>query len=147
MKLVIASDHAGFLLKKGLLRFLQNSGHEVRDFGTDSEESMDYPDTIIPAAREVASGKAERGIIICGSGIGASIVANKIPGIRAAFCSDRYDAKYSRLHNDANIIALAARKMNEDKAVEILIKWFSTGFEGGRHQRRLDKIREAEAGG
>lgn len=146
MKLVIASDHAGFLLKKELVRFLQNSGHEVKDMGTDSEESMDYPDTIIPAAKAVASGEVERGIIICGSGIGASIAANKITGVRAALCSDRYDAEYSRMHNDANIIALAARKMNEDKAVELLIKWLSTPFEGGRHQRRLDKINAAENG-
>ena len=97
-----------------------------RDMGTDSEESMDYPDTIIPAAKAVASGEMERGVIICGSGIGASIAANKVKGVRAALCSDRYDAEYSRMHNDANIIALAARKMNEDKAVELLIKWFST---------------------
>lgn len=144
MKLVIASDHAGFALKQSLFRFLTNSGHEVRDMGTTSEASMDYPDTIAPAARAVAAGEAERGVVICGSGIGASITANKIKGIRAALCSDMYDAEYSRRHNDANIIALGARKMTEDKAMEILVKWLSTPFEGGRHQERLDKIRALE---
>lgn len=144
MKLVIASDHAGFALKQSLSRFLTNSGHEVRDMGTNSEASMDYPDTIAPAARAVAAGEAERGVVICGSGIGASITANKVRGIRAALCSDMYDAEYSRRHNDANIIALGARKMTEDKAMEILVKWLSTPFEGGRHQERLDKIRAIE---
>jgi len=144
MKLVIASDHAGFELKGQLIRFLENSGYTIEDMGPDSNNSVDYPETIAPAARAVAAGKADYGIVICGSGIGASIVANKVRGIRCVLCTDLYDAEYSRLHNDANVIAFGARKMDEEKASEMLIKWFATSFEGGRHQRRVDGIAKLE---
>ncbi len=144
MKLVIASDHAGFELKGQLVSFLENSGYKVEDMGPDSGDPVDYPETIAPAARAVAAGKADYGIVICGSGIGASIVANKVRGIRCVLCTDLYDAEYSRLHNDANVIAFGARKMDEVKASEMLMKWFSTSFEGGRHQRRVDGIAKLE---
>lgn len=144
MKISIASDHAGFEIKQQLISFLQNSGYEVVDFGPDSDNSIDYPDKTAPACRAVASEEVERGIVICGSGIGASIVANKIRGVRCVLCTDIYDAEYSRMHNNANVIALGARKMNIDKAKELVVKWFSTPFEGGRHQRRLDKIAAIE---
>ena len=145
MKIAIASDHAGFLLKTEIIKYIGSLGHEVEDFGTDSEESMDYPDTIAPAAGAVAQGKADRGIVICGSGIGASIVANKVRGIRAALCSDAYDAEYSRLHNDSNVIVFGARKITAQTAVTMLDKWLNTEFEGGRHQRRVDKIANIES--
>lgn len=144
MKIAIASDHAGFELKQALVAFLNNAGHQVQDLGPSDQSAVDYPDTIAPAAQQVATGLAERGIVICGSGIGASIVANKVRGVRAALCNDLYDAEYSRLHNNANVLALGARKLHEEKAVEILIKWLSTPFEGGRHQRRVDKISDLE---
>ncbi len=144
MNIAIASDHAGFTLKNELLRFLNNSGYTVQDYGADSEESMDYPDTVVQAARAVSEGKADRAVVICGSGIGASIVANKVRGIRCALCSDIYDAEYSRRHNDANAIALGARKTRLDKAEEMLLVWFGTAFEGGRHETRLNKIRDIE---
>ena len=144
MKIVLASDHAGVGLKEQLVRFLKNSGYEVEDLGPMTEASVDYPDTIAPAARAVASGKADRGVIICGSGIGASIVANKIRGVRCVLCSDVYDAEYSRLHNDANVISFGARKLGIEKVTECLIKWLSTAFEGGRHAARVDKIRKIE---
>lgn len=144
MKISIASDHAGFELKQQLSSFLKNSGYDVVDFGPESEASMDYPDTVAPACRAVAAGETERGVVICGSGIGASIVANKIRGIRCVLCADIYDAEYSRMHNNSNVIALGARKMTIDKAKELVVKWFSTEYEGGRHQNRLDKIAALE---
>ena len=144
MNIAIASDHAGFSLKQDIIRFLKNSGYDVDDFGTDSDASMDYPDTTVKAARAVSQGKAARGIVICGSGIGASIVANKVKGVRCALCTDVYDAEFSRLHNDANAIALGARKIRLDKAEEILIAWFGTDFEGGRHEGRVAKIHAIE---
>ncbi|MEK7238540.1 MAG: ribose 5-phosphate isomerase B, partial [Nitrospirota bacterium] len=118
---------------------------EWKNFGTDSEESVDYPDFGERVAEEVSKGNFDRGILICGTGIGMSIVANKFPGIRAALCNDAYSAKMSRLHNDANVLILPGRIIDNEAAKIIVKIWFSTPFEGGRHQRRLDKIKAIEA--
>ncbi|MDY0152454.1 MAG: ribose 5-phosphate isomerase B [Candidatus Cloacimonas sp.] len=142
MKLAIASDHAGFELKEALkLSFPQ---HEFTDFGTHDTHSMDYPDTGFPAAKAVADGTCEKGILICGSGIGMSITANKVPGIRAALCSITDVARLSRMHNDANILVLAGRFTATAYAIEIASAWLETAFEGGRHQNRINKIHQGE---
>ena len=143
MKLAIASDHAGFELKEALKKALPM--HEFVDFGTNSTESMDYSDTGFPAARAVAEGKCEKGILICGSGIGMSITANKVPGIRAALCSITDVARLSRMHNDANILVLAGRFTAIPYAIEIAETWLNTAFEGGRHQNRINKIHIGES--
>ncbi len=145
MKIAIASDHAAWILKENLRKYLQEQGREVIDFGTDSQNSMDYPDTIKLAARAVAKGLCERGVVLCGSGVGAAIVANKIHGIRAAFCPDDYTAEFSRRHNDANVLVLAGRRVEPEQAKKMLDIWLSTEYEGGRHQARLDKISEIES--
>ena len=142
MKLAIASDHAGFKLKEELKAALPE--HSFEDFGTFSEESMDYPDTAVPAARAVASGACEAGILICGSGIGMSISANKLSSIRAALCTNTDVARLCRQHNDANILVLAARFTAFHYALEICKAFLSTGFEGGRHSQRIDKIKMIE---
>jgi len=142
MKLAIASDHAGFQLKEALKTAMPE--HEISDFGTHSEASMDYPDTGAAASRAVASGACELGILICGSGIGMSITANKVPGIRAALCWNTDLARLSRMHNDANILVLAGRFTAAPYAVEIVKSWLSTSFEGGRHQQRIDKLSKIE---
>lgn len=142
MKLAIASDHAGYQLKEAIKAAFPE--HEFWDFGTDSIDSMDYPDTGAPAARAVANGEAEKGILICGSGIGMSITANKIPGIRAALCCNTDIARLSRLHNDANVLVLAGRFTAIPYALEIVKAWLETGFEGGRHQNRINKIYDIE---
>lgn len=142
MKLAIASDHAGFALKEALKTMFPQ--HEFVDYGAHSEESMDYPDTGAAAAKAVAAKDCELGILICGSGIGMSITANKIPGIRAALCLNTDFARLSRLHNDANILVLAGRFTAAPYAAEILNAWLNTGFEGGRHQDRINKIIKIE---
>jgi len=144
MKIAMASDHAAYTLKEYLKAYLIEQGYEVMDFGTHSEESMDYPDTIKLAARAVAHGQVDRGIVMCGSGIGASIVANKVIGIRAALCLDEYSAEYSRRHNDANVMVLAGRRTPPEQAKKLVAIWLSTEFEGGRHSRRIEKIHELE---
>jgi ribose 5-phosphate isomerase B len=144
MKIAIASDHAAWKLKEELKAYLKGKGHELVDFGTDSEASMDYPDTIKLAARSVSKGESERAVVLCGSGVGASIVANKVRGIRAVLALDEYSAEYSRRHNDSNVIALAGRRTEAPLAKKILDLWFGTAFEGGRHQARLDKIAKIE---
>jgi len=144
MKIGIGSDHAGFKLKKLILEYFKEEGISHIDYGTNSTESVDYPDFIFLVAKAVAEQKVDRGIVICGSGIGASIVANKIKGIRAARCENEYVARYSRLHTDANVLALGERVVGTEIAVSIVKEWLNTGFEGGRHQRRLDKIAELE---
>ncbi|RLC48918.1 MAG: ribose 5-phosphate isomerase B [Candidatus Cloacimonadota bacterium] len=138
MKIALASDHAGFELKEAVKNFL--TGHDVTDFGTDNSDSMDYPDTGFPAAKAVASGECERGILICGSGIGMSIVANKVTGIRAALCQTVQFAELSRKHNNANVLVLSGRFISRYLAKDIVEAWLTTDFEGGRHQKRLDKI-------
>ncbi|MCX7882788.1 MAG: ribose 5-phosphate isomerase B [Brevinematales bacterium] len=144
MKIAMASDHAAYHLKEHLKAYLAKEGHEVIDFGTYSEASMDYPDTIKLAARAVSKKEAEYGIVLCGSGIGASIVANKIHGIRAALCLDAYSAEYSRRHNDANVLVLGGRRTSPTEAETLVDIWLSTDFEGGRHLRRIEKIHEIE---
>jgi ribose 5-phosphate isomerase B len=136
----IGSDHAGFELKQYLIENLSKSGYKFKDFGTYSSESVDYPDFIHPVAESVNDGLYERGIVICGSGQGANMTANKHQKIRSALCWDLEQAKLSRQHNDANIIALPGRFVNFDTAVEMVKTFFNTGFEGGRHLRRIEKI-------
>lgn len=145
MKIAVACDHGGLQLKRALVRYLTSKGHEVIDFGTDTEESCDYPDYALPAAEAVAAGRCERGVLVCGTGIGVSLVANKVPGIRCAHCHDTYSAKYTRLHNDANMLAFGQRVIGEGLMEEIVDVFLSTDFEGGRHQRRLDKLAAIEA--
>jgi len=142
MKLAIASDHAGYELKEALKKAFPM--HEFVDFGTNGTDSMDYPDTGFPAARAVAEGSCEKGILICGSGIGMSITANKVPGIRAALCDITDVARLSRMHNDANILVLAGRFTATAYAIEIAETWLNTAFEGGRHKNRINKIHIGE---
>ncbi|MDP3297720.1 MAG: ribose 5-phosphate isomerase B [Thermodesulfovibrionia bacterium] len=145
MRAAIGCDHAGVGLKNEILPILEELAIEWKNFGTDSKESVDYPDFGERVAEEVSKGNFDRGILICGTGIGMSIVANKFPGIRAALCNDAYSAKMSRLHNDANVLILPGRVIDNEAAKIIVKIWFSTPFEGGRHQRRLDKIKAIEA--
>lgn len=145
MRAAIGCDHAGIGLKNEVLPILEELAIEWKNFGTDSKESVDYPDFGERVAEEVSKGNFDRGILICGTGIGMSIVANKFPGIRAALCNDAYSAKMSRLHNDANVLILPGRVIDNEVAKIIVKIWFSTPFEGGRHQRRLDKIKAIEA--
>jgi ribose 5-phosphate isomerase B len=140
MKIAIASDHAGFVYKERVREYLAEQGHEVEDFGTYSAESCDYPEFIRPAAEAVAAGQAERGIVMGGSGNGEAIVSNRVPGIRCAIAWDLRSARLSRLHNDANVLSLGQRMLAYEEVVEILDLWLTTPFEGGRHQRRIDKI-------
>ncbi|MCD6176302.1 MAG: ribose 5-phosphate isomerase B [Candidatus Cloacimonetes bacterium] len=142
MKIAIASDHAGFELKEKIKKYLTK--HQVVDFGTENSDSMDYPDTGFEAAEAVSNGDCERGILICGSGIGMSIVANKVAGVRATLCQTKQFAELSRRHNDSNILVLSGRFISEYLAKEIIDVWFNTEFEGGRHQKRLDKISNYE---
>ncbi len=144
MKIALASDHAAYNLKKEVKSYLEKKGFDVQDFGTHSSESMDYPDTIKLAARAVSNKSADLGVVMCGSGIGASIVANKIHGIRAVLCMDEYSAEYSRRHNNANVLVLAGRRRIMDDVSRYLDIWFSTSYEGGRHNRRVQKITDLE---
>ncbi|MBI5663973.1 MAG: ribose 5-phosphate isomerase B [Nitrospirae bacterium] len=144
MKVAIGCDHAGASMKNEIIPVLEELGIEWQDFGTKTEESCDYPDFGERVAEEVSKGSVDRGILICGTGIGMSIVANKFPGVRAALCSEDYSAKMSRLHNDANVLVLPGRIIDVKTAGEIVKVWFKTDFEGGRHQRRLDKITAIE---
>jgi ribose 5-phosphate isomerase B len=145
MKIAIGSDHAGYELKEHLRAYLAEAGHEVVDMGTDSTESVDYPPICAGVAREVVEGRAERGIVLGGSGQGEQISANKVRGARAALCNDLYTARYSRLHNDANVLSIGARVVGTGLAEAIVDTWFATDFEGGRHQRRVEQIAEIEA--
>jgi ribose 5-phosphate isomerase B len=144
VRIAIGSDHAGFLLKEHLKGTLQRLGHSVDDHGTTSEDAVDYPPICIAVARAVTEGRAERGLVLGGSGQGEQIAANKVAGIRAALCNDLYTARLSREHNDANVLSIGARVVGAGLADEIVALWLKTGFEGGRHQRRLDQIAEAE---
>lgn len=139
-RLVVASDHAGFALKELVKAHLEARGLAVLDLGTDSEDSVDYPDFGYRAAAAIAAGRASRGIIICGSGIGISIAANRHPAARAALCHDVTSARLARRHNDANLLALGARLIGPELAREIVDAFLDTAFEGGRHQRRVDKL-------
>lgn len=144
MKIAIAADHGGLNLKNEIKNYLNTNGYEICDFGTDSAESCDYPDFALPAAEAVASGKCDRGIIICSTGIGVSIVANKVPGVRCAHCHDSYCAEFTRRHNDANVLAMGEKVIGVGYALEIVEIFLKTEFEGGRHQRRVDKITAIE---
>ena len=140
MKIAIASDHAGFAYKERIKRYLAESGHEVRDFGTTSAAPVDYPVFVRPAAEAVARGECERGIVLGCSGNGEAIVANKVSGIRCALCWNEQTAKWSRLHNDANMLALGQRTIDEATALHMVRVWLETPFEGGRHLRRIQQI-------
>ena len=144
MKIAIGCDHAGVALKNEITPILDDLKIEWEDFGTKEEESVDYPDFGEKVSNAVSKGKVDRGILICGTGIGMSIVANKFPGIRAALCHEDYSAKMSRLHNDSNILVLPGRVIKTETAIDIVKAWFATDFEGGRHQKRLDKITAIE---
>ncbi len=144
MRIAIASDHAGFELKEHVKSQLQSAGHDVVDVGTDSDESTDYPSYARPAAQLVAEGDAERGVLVCGSGVGVSIVANKVDGVRAVNAHDPEEAEMSRRHNDANVLALAGRRLTAEQAEGIVHRFLATRFEGGRHQRRVDQISQIE---
>lgn len=147
MRIAIGSDHAGFLLKEHLKQTLARLGHAVEDFGTDSEQSVDYPPYCFAVGRAVVEGRADRGIVLGGSGQGEQIAANKVVGIRAALCNDLYTARLSREHNDANVLSMGGRIVANGLADEILQLWLETGYEGGRHQRRLDQISAQEKKG
>jgi len=140
MKIALGADHKGYQYKEKVKKFLQGKGYEVRDFGTFSEESVDYPDFGFKVAKAVSNGDVERGILFCWSGIGMCISANKIKGVRAALCLNEEMAKLSREHNDSNVLSLSAKFIPEEKLLKIVEVWLNTSFEGGRHQRRLDKI-------
>ncbi|MBI4485324.1 MAG: ribose 5-phosphate isomerase B [Acidobacteria bacterium] len=144
MRVAIGADHAGFLLKEHLRQTLERLGHVVENHGTHSEESVDYPPICIAVAKAVAEGRADRGIVLGGSGQGEQIAANKVAGVRAALGNDLYTARLSRQHNDANVLAMGGRIVAFGLADEILALWLETPFEGGRHQRRLDQIAAAE---
>ncbi|PYQ74894.1 MAG: ribose 5-phosphate isomerase B [Acidobacteria bacterium] len=144
MRIAIGADHAGFALKEHLKQTLAKLGHAVDDHGTDGDAAVDYPPICIDVARAVADGRADRGIVVGGSGQGEQIAANKVAGIRAALCNDLYTARLSREHNDANILSMGGRIVAFGLADEILSLWLTTKFEGGRHQRRIDQIAEAE---
>ncbi len=143
MKIGIGSDHAGYRYKEEIRRFLAEAGHEVRDFGTGSEESVDYPVYIRPVAEAVAGGEVERGIVLGGSGNGEAMVANRVRGVRCALCWNADSARLGRQHNDANMISLGERMMTLDTALEIVRIWLDTPFEGGRHVKRIRMIDEA----
>ena len=143
-KIVMASDHAGFDLKNTLVEQLKNDGYEVEDAGTYSKDSYDYPVFAEKACRYMLDGKAELCILVCGTGIGMSMAANKVKGIRAACCSDTYSAKYTRLHNDANVLCMGARVVGEGLAYEIAKVFLETEFEGGKHLRRINMISDLE---
>ena len=146
MRIAMGCDHAGYPLKEALKVFLNEEGHEVEDFGTDSEEMVDYPDFCAAAARAVVDGRADRGIVLGGSGQGEQLAANKVPGTRAALCNDLYLAELSRRHNDANVLAMGGRIVAVALAKEIVRLWLATPFEGGRHARRLEQVAEIERG-
>ena len=142
MRIAIASDHAGFRYKSILSKHLASLGHEVKDFGTHSEESVDYPDFITPAAEAVARGDCERGIVLGGSGNGEAIAANRVKKVRCALCWSEETARLGRQHNDANMISIGQRLTSEETAIAIVNTWLNTPFEGGRHLRRIQKLDE-----
>jgi len=144
MRIALASDHAGFPLKDHLAASLAAAGHEVLDLGTDSAESVDYPQYAEPAARAVANGDAERGVLVCGSGNGVAIVANKVAGVRAVNAHDADEAEMARRHNDANVVTLSGARLAPDQADAIVETFLATGFDGGRHARRVDQIAALE---
>jgi ribose 5-phosphate isomerase B len=144
MRVALASDHAGFSLKGKIYRFLSSQGYEVMDLGPEREDPVDYPDYAAQVALMVSKGEVERGILVCGTGLGMMVVANKFKGVRAVSVSDEYSARQSRKHLDANVLCLGARVLGEELALSLVEVWLSTDFEGGRHLRRLEKLRLIE---
>ena len=145
MKVAIGSDHAGYDVKEEILKLLTGAGHEVNDLGPSGTGSVDYPAFAVQVSREVAASRADRGVLVCGTGIGMSIAANKIPGVRAALCANGHLARMARLHNDANLLCVGARVTGMGLIEEIVEIFLSTPFEGGRHGRRVGKINDLDA--
>jgi ribose 5-phosphate isomerase B len=144
VKIVVGSDHRGYAAKERIKGLLAGKGHEVTDVGTDSTKSCDYPDPAFAGAQRVADGQADMGILLCGSGIGVCMTANKVPGVRAALCHDELTAEMSRRHNNANVLCLPADLVGEALMERMLDVWLKTPFEGGRHERRVNKIADVE---
>lgn len=144
MKIAIGCDHGGITLKDSIVNYLEERGVKIEDFGTFGTESVDYPDFAYKVARSVADGKADKGILMCGTGIGISIAANKVNGIRCALCHNTETARLTALHNDSNVLAMGGRVIDSDTAVNIVKTWLDTPFEGGRHINRINKISEIE---
>lgn len=144
MKIAIGSDHAGFKMKEDIKAWLLDEGYQVKDFGTDSEDSVDYPDFAEKTAKNVASGDSQLGILICGTGIGMAISANKVKGIRAARCQDSYSARMARAHNNANILTFGSRVIGIELARDVVAAYLNSNYAGGRHQRRVGKIDKLE---
>ena len=144
MKIAVGSDHGGVDLKEEIINFLKSKNYEVKDFGSNSKESCDYPDYALPVAEAVVAKDFDFGILVCGTGIGVSIAANKVPGIRAALCSDTFSAHATREHNNANVLTLGARVVGTGLALDIVKTFLSAKFEGDRHQGRIDKITAIE---
>ena len=144
MKIALGADHRGFQIKERVRTLLGSLGYEVLDFGTDSQSSCDYPDVAYPVCKAVTAGEAESGILFCGTGIGMSITANKVRGIRAALCHDEFTAEMARRHNNANMLCLPADLIGEELTRRIVEAWLKARFEGGRHERRLRKVAEVE---
>jgi ribose 5-phosphate isomerase B len=140
MRIALGADHAGFFLKEHLRTRLAEAGHQIEDLGTSSADSVDYPDFAYPVAHAVVEKRADRGILICGTGLGVAMTANRVRGIRAAPCTVEFAAEMARMHNDANVLALGARLVTPEMADKIVDVFLTTAFEGGRHQRRVDKI-------
>jgi ribose 5-phosphate isomerase B len=144
MKIALGADHAGFELKNKIVQYLAQKGITVNDRGTNSPDSVDYPDYAQAVGEEVAGKRADRGILVCGSGLGMAMAANKVSGIRAANARDENEAQLTREHNDANVLTLGARFLDESTALKIVDRWLNTPFAGGRHQRRVEKIAQIE---
>jgi ribose 5-phosphate isomerase B len=145
MRVAIGSDHRGFEAKEHIKRVLMQMGHEVTDYGTNNDSSTDYPDYAIPVCQAIQAGKAERGLLLCGSGIGMSMVANKMKGIRAALCHDELTSEMSRRHNDANVLCLASDLLGDELMRRVVEIWMVTAFDAGRHERRVKKIMKVES--
>ena len=143
-KIAIACDHGGYELKLTVVEYLKNKGYEVVDFGCDSTASVDYPDYAVPASKAVAAGECELGILICGTGIGMSLCANKVHGIRAACCSDTFSARMTRMHNNANVLCMGARVVGAGLALDLVDLFLNTEFEGARHIKRVEKVMAIE---
>ena len=144
MKIALGTDHGGFCLKAAIIDYLEKKGIEYKDFGTFSTDSVDYPDIAFPVALAVAKGEFDKGILLCGTGIGMAITANKVKGVRAAVLSDEFSAKATAEHNNTNVLAMGGRIVSPEQAVHLADLWLTTPFAGGRHQQRLDKIKAIE---
>ncbi|MFZ5652511.1 MAG: ribose 5-phosphate isomerase B [Bacillota bacterium] len=145
MRLAVASDHGGFGLKAEVIKYFEENGIEYRDFGAHSEESVDYPDFALAVAESVASGQFDLGVVCCGTGIGVSMTANKVPGVRAALCHDTFSARMAREHNDANVLTMGQRVIGTGLALEVVRSFLEGNFQGGRHSRRVAKMCDVEA--